>query len=188
MGREKPWLFTWIMWQQKQQNLWPQMREERRLTTEALKKVIMYTDGACSGNPGPGGYGVVLLYKGHRKELSRGYKNTTNNRMEMMAVIKGLEALKEPCIVDIYSDSKYLVDSINKGWAARWRANGWMRNKKERALNVDLWERLMQLLDKHQATFYWIKGHADVKENECCDFLATEALKGPNLLEDPSYR
>lgn len=152
--------------------------------SETQKEVVMYTDGACSGNPGPGGYGVVLLYKGHRKELSQGYLNTTNNRMEMMAVIKGLEALKQPCAVEVYSDSKYLVDSVNKGWAARWQANNWMRNKKERALNVDLWKQLLLLLNKHQVSFYWVKGHANIEENERCDFLATEAIKQPNLLED----
>jgi len=149
-----------------------------------MKRVIMYTDGACSGNPGPGGYGVVLLYNGNRKELSGGFNNTTNNRMEMTAVIKGLESLKESCYVSIYSDSKYIVDSINKGWAKRWRANGWMRNKKERALNPDLWERLLNLSQQHDINFNWVKGHADIEENERCDFLATEALKEPNLPED----
>lgn len=157
---------------------------ESPVMLQPKKKVIIYTDGACSGNPGPGGYGVVLLYNEHRKELSGGYRNTTNNRMELMAVIKGLEALKEPCQVALYSDSKYIVDAMNNGWAKRWRANGWMRNKKERALNADLWERVLELCERHDVSFHWVKGHADVEENERCDFLATEALKQPNLPED----
>ena len=111
-----------------------------------MKTVTIYTDGACSGNPGPGGYGVVLLYGSAKKELSAGYRLTTNNRMEVLAVIKGLEALKEPCRVNLYSDSKYVVDAIEKGWVVKWRQNGWMRNKKEKASNVDLWERLLLLL------------------------------------------
>ncbi len=130
-----------------------------------MKTVTIYTDGACSGNPGPGGYGTVLLYGGARKELSGGYRLTTNNRMEILAVIKGLEALKEPCRVLLYSDSRYVVDAIEKGWVAKWRQNGWMRNKKERAQNVDLWERMTVLLEKHQVSFHWVKGHADNPEN-----------------------
>ena len=118
-----------------------------------MKTVTIYTDGACSGNPGPGGYGTVLLYGEARKELSGGYRLTTNNRMEILAVIKGLEALKEPCKVLLYSDSRYVVDAIEKGWVAKWRQNGWMRNKKERAQNVDLWERMTALLEKHQRSF-----------------------------------
>lgn len=148
------------------------------------KHVIIYTDGACSGNPGPGGYGVVMIYNNHRKELSAGFSNTTNNRMEMTAVIKALEALKMKCNVTIYSDSKYLIDAVEKGWARRWKANGWMRNKKEKALNPDLWEKLLSLLDQHNVKFEWVKGHAGNPENERCDFLATEAAKQPNLPED----
>ena len=121
-----------------------------------MKAVEIYTDGACSGNPGAGGYGVVLLYGSARKELSEGYRLTTNNRMEVLAVIKGLEALKEPCQVTLYSDSKYVVDAIQKGWVKKWKANGWYRNKKEKASNVDLWERLLVQLERHQVTFQWV--------------------------------
>jgi len=143
-----------------------------------MKQVTIYTDGACSGNPGPGGYGVVLLHKSHRKELSGGDKQTTNNRMETLAAIVGLEALKEPCQVALYSDSKYLVDAIQKGWAKRWQQNNWMRNKKDPALNSDLWERLLALLGKHHVTFHWVKGHAGNPENERCDELARAAILG----------
>ena len=149
-----------------------------------MKKVKIYTDGACSGNPGPGGYGTIIKYNGHEKELSGGYKNTTNNRMELLAVISGLEALKEPCIVDIYSDSKYVVDAIKQGWAKRWQKNHWMRNKKEAALNPDLWQRLLDLLDQHKVIMHWVKGHAGHEENERCDKLAVAASKQNNLLID----
>jgi len=146
-----------------------------------MKKVILYTDGACSGNPGPGGYGVVLLFADsqgntHRREFSGGYAETTNNRMEIMGVIKGLEALKEPCAVTLYSDSRYVVDAIEKGWALRWRSNNWMRNKKDKALNVDLWERLLELFNIHKISCRWVKGHADNPENERCDALARGAI------------
>ncbi|MCL2286964.1 MAG: ribonuclease HI [Firmicutes bacterium] len=141
------------------------------------KKVTIYTDGACSGNPGPGGYGTVLIHGEHRKELSGGEAQTTNNRMEMMAVIIGLETLKQPCEVDLYSDSRYVVDAIEKGWVTRWKQNNWMRNKKEAALNVDLWERLLPLLATHQVTFHWVKGHAGHPENERCDELARRAIE-----------
>ncbi len=152
-----------------------------------MKTVTIYTDGACSGNPGPGGYGTVLLYGEARKELSGGYRLTTNNRMEILAVIKGLEALKEPCKVLLYSDSRYVVDAIEKGWVAKWRQNGWMRNKKERAQNVDLWERMTVLLEKHQVSFHWVKGDADNPENERCDELARMAIQSGSLLEDEMY-
>lgn len=142
-----------------------------------MKKVDIYTDGACSGNPGRGGYGAVLLFNGARKELSQGFEETTNNRMELLAVIEGLKALKEPCDVTLYSDSKYVVDAINKGWAEKWRNNNWMRNKKDKALNVDLWEEALKMLKVHNVTFVWVKGHADNVENERCDFLAREAIK-----------
>lgn len=153
-----------------------------------MKSVVIYTDGACSGNPGAGGYGVVLLYGSARKELSEGYRLTTNNRMEVLAVIKGLEALKEPCEVMLYSDSKYVVDAIEKGWVKRWKANGWYRNKKEKASNVDLWERLLAQLERHQVRFQWVKGHANHPENERCDALARAAIVEGNLLEDESYQ
>ena len=151
------------------------------VSNENRKSVVIYTDGACSGNPGPGGYGTVLLYNGHRKELSGGYKDTTNNRMEMTAVIKGLEALKSKCQVTVYSDSRYIVDAIEKGWAEKWRNNGWMRNKKDKALNVDLWKQLLSLYALHDVTFIWVKGHADNPENSRCDELAVAAAKGENL-------
>ncbi|MCW5212898.1 ribonuclease HI, partial [Desulfobulbus sp. TB] len=139
-----------------------------------LKKVTIYTDGGCQGNPGPGGYGAVLLCGNHRKEISGGYKLTTNNRMELLACIAALEALKEQCNVTVYSDSKYVVESIEKGWAKRWKANGWKRNKKDKAENPDLWERLLDLGAKHKVKFEWVKGHAGNRENERCDKLAGE--------------
>jgi len=141
-----------------------------------MKKVTIYTDGACSGNPGPGGYGVVMIFGNHRKEITGGEAATTNNRMEMMGVIVGLEALKEPCEVALFSDSRYVVDAIEKGWVTRWRENSWMRNKKEPALNVDLWERMLPLLTRHKVNFHWVKGHAGHPENEKCDQLAREAI------------
>lgn len=134
--------------------------------------VEIFTDGACSGNPGAGGFGVVLRCGGHEKELSGGAADTTNNRMELMGVITGLEALKYPCSVTLYTDSKYVVDSINKGWAKKWQRNGWIKSDKKPALNTDLWERLLGLLDKHTVTFVWVKGHAGHPENERCDALA----------------
>ena len=138
------------------------------------KQVEIFTDGACSGNPGPGGYGVILRYKGINKELSGGEACTTNNRMELTAVITGLSALKESCCVTLYSDSKYIIDAIQKGWAKKWQANGWMRNKKHPALNPDLWEKLLHLLEQHEVNFVWVKGHAGHPENERCDRLAVE--------------
>ena len=139
------------------------------------KHVDIFTDGACSGNPGPGGYGVILNYKGNERELSGGEANTTNNRMELMAAITGLEALKEPCEVTLYSDSKYMIDAIQQRWVYKWKANGWMRNKKDPALNPDLWQRLLTQLDRHQVTLIWVKGHAGHPENERCDALAVAA-------------
>ena len=155
--------------------------------TENFKSLDIYTDGACSGNPGPGGYGVVMLYKNQRKELSEGFKKTTNNRMEVLAVIKGLEALKVPCQVTLYSDSKYVVDAITKGWVKKWKSNNWVKPDKKKALNVDLWERLLTLLDKHKVIFVWVKGHADNVENERCDFLARQAIAGGGLLDDEGF-
>ncbi len=150
--------------------------------------VTIYTDGACIGNPGPGGYGAVLLSGEHRKELSGGFANTTNNRMEILAAIVGLETLKKPSAVTLYSDSRYLVDAIEKGWAIKWQANGWMRNKKERAVNPDLWERLLDLTKQHDVEFRWVRGHAGNKENERCDKLAVAAAKGRNLPADSGYK
>ena len=152
-----------------------------------IKTVDIYTDGACSGNPGSGGYGVVMLYNGARKELSAAYRLTTNNRMEVLAVIKALEALKEKCIVNLYSYSKYVVDAINKGWARKWKANGWKKADKSRAQNVDLWEKLLALLDMHEVKFIWVKGHADNIENERCDLLARTAIESGILMEDKNY-
>jgi len=152
-----------------------------------MQNVVMYTDGGCLGNPGPGGYGVVLMCGKHRKELSEGYKLTTNNRMELLACIKGLEALKEPCNVTIHTDSQYVVNGIMKGWARKWRSNGWKRNKKDKAINPDLWGRLLDSCDAHDVTFKWVKGHAGHKENERCDYLANSAGSRPNLLTDENY-
>ncbi len=137
-----------------------------------MKKVFLYTDGACSGNPGPGGWGAILVFGEHRKELSGGEENTTNNRMELTAVIEGLRQLKYPCSVTLVSDSKYVIDAITLGWAKRWQKNNWMRNKKEKALNPDLWEVLLSEIEKHQMTYQWVKGHAGHPENERCDELA----------------
>jgi ribonuclease HI len=142
-----------------------------------MKTVVLYTDGACSGNPGPGGWGCVLRYGEREKELSGSEGHTTNNRMELTAVVKGLEALKEPCIVELYSDSKYIIDALEKGWANKWRAQGWMRNKKEPALNPDLWERLLDLCGTHTVRPHWVKGHADNEYNNRCDELATNAIE-----------
>jgi ribonuclease HI len=152
-----------------------------------MKQVKIYTDGGCIDNPGPGGYGVVLLYNSHRKELSGGYRRTTNNRMEILAAIMGLEALKESCTVTVYSDSQYLVHAIQKGWARRWQANGWRRSNKEKAINPDLWEKLLELCAIHKVRFEWIRGHAGHGENERCDELATAAARGSNLAIDRGY-
>ena len=149
-----------------------------------MKKVTIYSDGACSGNPGPGGYGTILSFNGKEKELSGGYRDTTNNRMELLRAIAGLEALREPCSVTMVTDSRYVVDGIEKGWARKWKANGWMRNRKERASNVDLWERLLAALDRHHVTFRWVRGHNGHPENERCDRLAVAASTGGNLVED----
>lgn len=149
-----------------------------------MKELDIYTDGACSGNPGAGGYGAVLLYKGARKELSQGYKSTTNNRMEMLAVIKALEILKEPCKVTLYSDSKYVVDSVTKGWVYGWKKKNWIKSDKKKALNVDLWERMLELLSIHDVSFEWVKGHADNMENERCDELARAAIASGDLIDD----
>nr|ACV72180.1 ribonuclease H [uncultured organism] len=152
-----------------------------------LKNVTIYTDGSCIGNPGPGGYGVVLLFGNHRKELSGGFRMTTNNRMEIMAAIVGLESLKDTCRVTLYTDSQYLANAIMQGWAQRWRANGWMRNKKEKAINPDLWDRLLKLCDRHEVEFVWVKAHAGNRENERCDQLGREAASRSNLPPDPGY-
>ena len=138
-----------------------------------MKAVELFTDGACSGNPGPGGWGAILRYRGHERELSGGDAHTTNNRLELSAVIAGLEQLKEPCAVTLTSDSKYVCDAITKGWARSWKKNGWRKSDKSPALNADLWDKLLALLDTHEITVVWVKGHAGHPENERCDKLAT---------------
>lgn len=152
-----------------------------------MKKVTIYTDGACSGNPGPGGYGTILQHGKNRKELSAGFRKTTNNRMELLAVIAGLEALKDPCEVTVFSDSRYIVDAVNKGWARRWKANGWRRNKKDKAVNPDLWARLLNLLEVHDTKFRWVKGHAGNPGNERADALAVAAVNTKDLAIDQGY-
>ncbi len=142
-----------------------------------LKSVDIFTDGACSGNPGPGGWGVILRFGSYEKELSGGEKKTTNNRMELTAAIMGLSALKEKCKVRLVTDSKYVADGITKGWAASWQKNGWKKADKKPALNPDLWERLLELVDYHDVTIDWVKGHAGHPENERCDKLAVEFYK-----------
>lgn len=137
-----------------------------------MKFVELFTDGACSGNPGKGGWGAILRYNGREKELCGGEAETTNNRMELTAVIRGLEALKEPCQVRLISDSKYVIDAIDKGWVYGWQRNGWRKADKKPALNVDLWERLLPLLDRHQVELVWVKGHQGHPENERCDKMA----------------
>ena len=141
-----------------------------------MKHVEIYTDGACSGNPGAGGWGAVLRYGTAEKELSGGEKATTNNRMELTAVIEALSALKEPCSVTLTTDSKYVVDSVTKGWVYGWKKNGWVKSNKKPALNADLWEKLLPLLARHEVKFVWVKGHAGHPENERCDRMAVEAI------------
>ena len=152
-----------------------------------LRHVTIHTDGSCIGNPGPGGYGVVLDYQGRTKELSGGFSRTTNNRMELMAAIVGLEALREPCRVSLFSDSKYVVEGVTEGWAKRWKAHGWMRNKQERAENADLWDLLLSALDKHAVEFKWVKGHAGNPGNVRADRLALAAANGKDLPPDEKY-
>ncbi len=155
--------------------------------------VRIYTDGAARGNPdGPGGYGTVLEYtdsKGlvHRKEISQGYKKTTNNRMELMAAIAGLEALNRPCQVELYSDSKYLVDAFNQHWIDGWIKKGWKRGRNEPVKNIDLWKRLLKAKEIHQVQFIWVKGHAGHPQNERCDELATSAADHGSLIEDLEF-
>ncbi len=139
-----------------------------------MKEITLFTDGACSGNPGPGGWGSILMYKESYKELSGGEAHTTNNRMEITAVIEGLNALKEPCKVELYSDSKYVIDALEKGWAVSWRSKGWIKSDKKPALNSDLWEVLLSLCERHEVKCHWVKGHADNPYNNRCDKLAVE--------------
>ena len=153
-------------------------------------RVLLFSDGSARGNPdGPGGYGTILQFTDaggnlHEKELSRGYRRTTNNRMELLGCITGLEALNRPCIVDVYSDSKYLTDAFNQHWIESWEAKGWKRGRNEDVKNVDLWKRLLKAMEPHEVTFHWVKGHAGHPENERCDRLATGAADGDSLSED----
>lgn len=155
---------------------------------DEIKQVLIYTDGACEPNPGgPGGYGIVLEYKGKRKEISGGFRSTTNNRMEIYAAIKALESLREPCHVILHSDSQYLVNAINEGWVTRWKEKNWWRTSQERAVNVDLWEKLLELCAIHRVEWVWVRGHAGHAENERCDILAVNALKQADLPPDEGY-
>ena len=152
-----------------------------------MKSVTIYTDGACKGNPGPGAYGAVMMFGEHRKEISAGYKLTTNNRMELLAAITALELLQQPCKVELHSDSKYLVQAINDNWIAGWVKKGWVNSKKEPVKNQDLWRKLLTVMEPHQISWHWVKGHAGNVENERCDELANEAVVGENLLEDEGF-
>jgi ribonuclease HI len=142
-----------------------------------MKTVTIYTDGACSGNPGPGGWGAILAWNGVEKELSGGEANTTNNRMELLGVITALEALREPCVVELYSDSKYVIDALEKRWVYGWQARGWVKSDKKPALNADLWQRLLPLVEKHEMHYHWVKGHADNEKNNRCDKMAVAESK-----------
>ena len=165
----------------------PDSREKSTHRIESIPEVEIYTDGGCINNPGPGGFGVILLYGNHRKELSGGYRHTTNNRMEILAAIKGLEALKKRCRVTVYSDSQYLVNAVEKGWARRWKSNGWRRTRKEKAVNPDLWEQLLHQCDRHEVRFQWVRGHAGTEENERADQMAKEAATGRIQAIDEFY-
>ena len=157
------------------------------MSARSRKAVVIYTDGSCLGNPGPGGYGAILDFHGRRKELSEGFRLTTNNRMELLAVIEGLAALKEPCDITLYSDSQYVVKAMGAGWPQGWKAKGWRRKGNQPAVNPDLWERLLQLCETHQVNFKWVRGHSGHPENERCDALAVAAAKGDDLAVDEGY-
>jgi ribonuclease HI len=155
--------------------------------TSAMKQVTVYTDGACAGNPGPGGWAAILKYNRHRRELSGGFRRTTNNRMELTAVIRALEALREPCAVTLFSDSEYVVNGITRGWAVKWRAAGWKRPRGKLTPNWELWQRLLELCERHEVRMRWVEGHAGNEENERCDEMATAAAALPNLPPDEGY-
>lgn len=157
------------------------------MTSATGTVVTIFTDGACLGNPGPGGWGAVLLSGKHRREVSEGFRLTTNNRMELLAVIRALESLKRPSAAEVFTDSKYLHDAVNKGWLARWQRNGWQTAEKKPVKNQDLWLRLDALLKRHRVRFSWVRGHAGNPENERCDRLAKAAALGPELFEDEEY-
>lgn len=152
-----------------------------------MTQVTIYTDGACSGNPGPGGYGALMQSGKHKKELSQGYRRTTNNRMELMAVIAALQTLTRPCTVTLYSDSRYVVDTIEKGWAKSWKSRGWVKADKQPAMNADLWARALDLLAKHQVKLVWVKGHASNAGNNRCDEMAVAASRSGKLLVDEGF-
>ncbi len=152
-----------------------------------IPNIKLYSDGGAEPNPGKGGFGVILSYKGIKKEFFRGYKLTTNNRMELMGVIFGLERLKKKSNVDVYTDSNYVVEGINKGWAKKWKENNWIRSKNQKAINSDLWDRLLNAISKHNVKFHWVKGHAGHPENERCDTLANYGIHSSNQLEDEGY-
>jgi ribonuclease HI len=162
-------------------------RAFQSLEPDMDEPVKMYTDGACKGNPGPGGYGVVLLAGERRKELSGGFRKTTNNRMELLACIEGLRSLKRPCTVELTSDSSYVVNAIEKGWAKRWRSKGWKLSPSKPAKNSDLWKQLLDLCAEHTVSFHWVKGHAGHPENERCDVLAVEASQLKELPADMAF-
>ncbi|MFK7741183.1 MAG: ribonuclease HI [Planctomycetota bacterium] len=149
--------------------------------------VTIYSDGACLGNPGRGGYGTVLLFGEHRKEMAEGYQRTTNNRMELLGAIIGLESLSRPCTVDLYSDSTYVVNAMSKGWLAGWKKRGWKTASKQPVKNKDLWLRMVAAAEPHEVRWHWVKGHSGDPENECCDQLAVAAANGSELLPDEGY-
>lgn len=153
-----------------------------------MKKVIIHTDGACSGNPGPGGWAAILEYGIHRRELRGGFAETTNNRMELFAAIAALETLKEPCEVTLHSDSSYLVNAVSKRWLERWNRAGWRKADKQPVLNTDLWKRLLRQLERHRVNTVWIRGHADHTENNRCDELARSAARETGLPPDTGFR
>ncbi|WP_343219701.1 ribonuclease HI [Oceaniferula marina] len=152
-----------------------------------MKQISIYTDGSSRGNPGPGGFGTLLVYNGHCKELSGGFAKTTNNRMEILAALKGIEALSEPCKITLYSDSKYLIDAMDKGWIHGWRKKGWSRGPNKPLKNADLWQRMSKAVQKHQISWQWVKGHAGHRENERCDALATAAADRKGNPPDPGF-
>lgn len=151
------------------------------------KSVTIYSDGACLGNPGRGGYGTVLLAGEHRKELSAGFRRTTNNRMELLGAIVGLEALKQPCEITLWSDSQYVIHALSKGWLAGWQQRGWRTSSKEPVKNQDLWQRLLKAIDGHTIEWRWVRGHTGDIENERCDQLAVAAANGSDLAEDDGF-
>ena len=154
---------------------------------DSRKGVTIYTDGSCIGNPGPGGYGAILEYQGYRREIFGGYRKTTNNRMELIAIIEALAILKEPCNVTLYSDSEYVVKAMSEGWPYSWKEKGWRRNGDKGAANSDLWSVLLNLCETHNVRFHWVRGHSGHPENERCDALASAAARSPNLQADTGY-